>query len=62
LEPGGNGKGRAEPGLFELFGLLSVLVFPALAGQGRTPMIRAPMNANAAQIIKALIGLVSPMP
>ncbi|WP_292238429.1 hypothetical protein, partial [Mesorhizobium sp.] len=40
----------------------SVLVFPASAGQGRTPMIRAPMNANAAQIINALIGLVSPMP
>ena len=30
-------------------------------GYGRTPMIRAPMNANAAQIINALIGLVSPM-
>ncbi|MCO5060111.1 MAG: hypothetical protein M9905_20020, partial [Rhizobiaceae bacterium] len=28
---------------------------------GRTPMIRAPIKANAAQIIKALIGLVSPM-
>ena len=54
-------KAGLKPGLFKLVGLLSVLVFPALAGQGRTPMIRAPMNANAAQIIKALIGLVSPM-
>ena len=32
-----------------------------LAVQGRTPMMRAPMKANAAQIINALIGLVSPM-
>jgi hypothetical protein len=35
--------------------------FPVLAGQGRKPIIRAPMKANAAQIINALIGLVSPM-
>ena len=54
-------KAGWKPGLFELLDYSRCLVFPALAGQGRTPMIRAPMNANAAQIIKALIGLVSPM-
>ena len=32
-----------------------------LSPYGRTPIIRAPMKPNAAKIIKALIGLASPM-
>jgi hypothetical protein len=53
-------KGRVKPGLFNGLDYVA-LVFPVLAGQGRKPIIRAPMKANAAQIINALIGLVSPM-
>jgi hypothetical protein len=35
--------------------------FFRLAAYGRKPIIRAAMNANAAQIIKVFSGLVSPM-
>ena len=53
-------KGRAKTRPFNWL-YYWVLVFPVLAGQGRKPIMRAPMKANAAQIINALIGLVSPM-
>jgi hypothetical protein len=54
-------KGRAKPGLFNDLDY-SVLAFRSLwRVYGRKPIMRAPMNAKAAQIINALIGLVSPI-
>jgi hypothetical protein len=35
--------------------------FPAALAYGSTPIMRAPIKANAAQIINALIGRVSPI-
>jgi hypothetical protein len=50
------------PGLPEWLLTVTWAFSPApLGGQGITPMMRAPMNANAAQTIKALMGRVSPM-
>jgi hypothetical protein len=54
-------KGRAwGPGLSEL-SMNSLRLPGESAYQGSTPIMSAAMNANAAQIIKALIGRVSPM-
>jgi hypothetical protein len=52
-------KAGLKPGLSNLWAIAAI--FFRSSGYGRTPMIRAPMKANAAQIINALIGLVSPM-
>ena len=55
-------KGRANgPAFFEFLALPACGSLDASADQGRTPMMRAPIKAKAAQIIRALIGRVSPM-
>lgn len=59
--PGPKMKGRGLARPFALNHPFPGWHCPPSGGQGRTPIIRAPMKANAAHITMALIGLVSPM-
>jgi hypothetical protein len=49
-----------QPGLFRIVGGIALPPRES-THQGSTPIMSAAMNTNAAQIIKALIGRVSPM-
>ena len=55
--------GRWRPAFPKILGRLFWRIADSarLTPQGNTPMMRAPIKANAAQTISALIGRVSPM-